>query len=65
MPANDRLLLGKAGMAAMGGQIQPSSARKKIGMVFHVEHFVVTEVYLHRFCRQPVKRKKSALVKTS
>ncbi len=44
MPANDRLLLGKAGMAAMGGQIQPSSARKKIGMVFHVEHFVVTEV---------------------
>jgi len=52
-------------MAAMGGQIQPSSARKKIGMVFHVEHFVVTEVYLHRFCRQPVKRKKSALVKTS
>jgi len=47
MPANDRLLLGKAGMAAMGGQIQPSSARKKIGMVFHVEHFVVTEVYLH------------------
>jgi len=34
-------------MAAMGGQVQPSSARKKIGMVFHVEHFVVTEVYLH------------------
>ncbi len=45
--------------------VQPSSARKKIGMVFHVEHFVVTEVYLHRFCRQPVKRNKSALVKTS